>query len=383
MTTTIGLMADPGLPAIMAARIREDLVEELARRVDDSAEWRIEVVDEVVPLDADGSVDLIRWVGEAEARHDWDMVFYITDLPRYERGRPVVAEVTRRHSAAVVFLPALGVRRVGRGLVETMARLVGHLHRGSVDVGPGGRTQTQDPEHPEALNALVPLSETASESAETVEQVTATGIWAVPRLLAGMVQSNRPGRLPKAMTASAAAASAAGAYGVFFGSIWTLAADMGVDRLAIVTVLSIAGMASWLIATNGLWARRTEWSSRRWAAMDNVATVITVAVAVMMVYAGLFLLLLIASVLVVPPHYLTETLGTEAGAEHYLKLSWLAASLGMLAGAIGSSFDDDAAIRNATYSLRESERRALHRELDEREAERRERGEREFEEGGS
>ena len=39
--------------------------------------------------------------------------------------------------------------------------------------------------------------------AEAAEQVYATGPWAVPRLLTGMVQSNRPGRLPAAMTASA------------------------------------------------------------------------------------------------------------------------------------------------------------------------------------
>jgi hypothetical protein len=369
MTTVVGLMADPGQPAIVAGRIREALVAELSRRVDDSTEWRIDVVDEIVPLGADGSVDLVRWATQTNARHDWDMVFYITDLPRYEHGRPVVAEVSRQHNAAVLFLPVLGVVRLDRRVVESMARLVGHLHRGSVDVGPEGRVVTRDPDHPEALNALVPLSGTASEAAEAVEQVHATGPWAIPRLLTGMVQSNRPGRLPAAMTASAAAASAAGAYGVFFGSIWTLAADMGVDRLSVVTVLAVVGMTGWLIATNRLWARRGDWSTRRWAAMDNLVTVITVAVAALMIYAGLFLLLFLASVVVVPPDYLSATLGEPAGIQHYLKLSWLAASLGLIAGAIGSSFDDDEAIRNATYSRRESERRALHQRLDELDAE--------------
>ncbi|MDI3330050.1 MAG: hypothetical protein QJR09_04855 [Micrococcus sp.] len=373
MTTAIGLMADPGLPAIVASRIRDSLLAELPRRVDASTEWRIDVVDEIVPLDAEGSVDLTRWAVEADTRHDWDMVLYITDLPRYEHGRPVVAEVSRQHSAAILFLPVLGVVRLDRRVVESLARLVGHLHRGSVDVGPEGRVVTRDPDHPEALNALVPLSGTASEAAESVEQIYATGPWAVPRLLTGMVQSNRPGRLPAAMTASAAAASAAGAYGVFFGSIWTLAADMGVDRLSVVTVLAVIGMTSWLIATNGLWARRSDWSTRRWAAMDNLVTVITVAVAALMIYAGLFLLLFVAAVVVVPPDYLSEALGEPAGIQHYLKLSWLAASLGLIAGAIGSSFDDDEAIRNATYSRREAERRALHQRLEELEAERAER----------
>lgn len=370
MRTVVGLMADPGIPAIVADRTRGALEAELSRRVDDGTEWRIEVVDESVPLDPDGSVDLIRWTEQADARHDWDMVLYITDLPRFEHGRPIVAEVSRERSAAVLFLPVLGVIRLEHRVVETLARLVAHLHRGSVDMGAEGRLDTRDPDHPEALNALVPLSRTTSEAAQSAEQIRATGVRSVPRLLAGMVQSNRPGRLPKAMTTSAAAAAAAGAYGVFFGSIWSLAASMGVDRLSVVSVLAVIGMTAWLVATNGLWARRGAWSGRRWAAMDNLATVITVAVAALMVYGGLFLLLFVASAVVIPPHHLTETLGVEAGIQHYLKLAWLAASLGLIAGAIGSSFDDDDAIRNATYSLRESERRALHQRLEELDAER-------------
>ncbi|MBG6216265.1 hypothetical protein IWX75_000702 [Arthrobacter sp. CAN_A6] len=38
---------------------------------------------------------------------------------------------------------------------------------------------------------------------------------------------------------------------------------------------------------------------------------------------------------------------------HYLNLSWLAASMGITAGALGSNFDGDQAVREATYSRRE------------------------------
>jgi len=367
MTAVVGLMADPGLPAALARKVCRDLEEELHRRVDDRTDWRVDVVDETVALDAEGGIDLVRWTDQMGDREHWDMVLYITDLPRFERGRPVVAEVSRERSAAILFLPVLGVVRLRQRVTETLARMAGHLYRGAVDTRSGGRLVTRDPDHPEALNALTPLSGTTPDSAGQTEQVQSTGAWATVRLLTGMVQSNRPGRLPRAMTKSAAAASAAGAYGVFFGSIWTLATDAGVDRLALVSVLAIAAMTTWLIATNGLWARRSGWSSRRWSALDNLATVLTVGVAVLMIYAGLFIMLLLAAAVVVPPHHLTEVLGVAAGPEHYLKLSWLAASLGLIAGAIGSSFDDDEAIRNATYSRREAERRALHQRIEERE----------------
>ena len=47
------------------------------------------------------------------------------------------------------------------------------------------------------------------------------------------------------------------------------------------------------------------------------------------------------------------------GLVHCAKLSWLAASLGTIAGALRSNFDSDEAIREATYSRRQHERRKL------------------------
>ena len=43
---------------------------------------------------------------------------------------------------------------------------------------------------------------------------------------------------------------------------------------------------------------------------------------------------------------------------------WLAASMGTMAGAVGSSLDDSDRIRNATYSLRERHRRSERHEGD-------------------
>lgn len=64
-------------------------------------------------------------------------------------------------------------------------------------------------------------------------------------------------------------------------------------------------------------------------------------------------------VVVVDADYLSSQLQQPAGLRNYIDLSWLAASLGTLAGALGSSFDDDEDIREATYSRRWHERRKM------------------------
>ena len=55
--------------------------------------------------------------------------------------------------------------------------------------------------------------------------------------------------------------------------------------------------------------------------------------------------------------YLGGELERASDLGDYAKLVWLAASMGTMAGAVGSSLDDSERIRNATYSLRERHRR--------------------------
>ena len=371
-TITVGLMADPGLPAEMARKVNRSLPDLLPQRVDSEVDWVVDVVDEALSLNEDGDVDLPNRAPDLLRSHGWDMVLYITDLPRFEDNVPVVAEVAPAQRAAALSLPTLGVLNLKKRVTETLARMVGHLHAGQIATTGAIPTVTSDRDDTDALNELTPLEGTTSgtireELAEPqagdthaeVEQIYSPTALSKLRLLTGMVLSNRPGRLPLAMTKSGAAAAAAGAYGVFYGSIWVLSDVIVLPRQIFVTVLAIALMTAWLIATNGLWTRATKREGgRRWAAMDNTATVVTVVVAAVMMYATLFLMLFVAALILIPEHYLAGELEHEVSWADYLDLTWLATSMGIMAGAVGSSFDDDEAIRDATYSLRESERRS-------------------------
>jgi hypothetical protein len=93
--------------------------------------------------------------------------------------------------------------------------------------------------------------------------------------------------------------------------------------------------------------------------MDNRATVGTVVIAAVMIYTTVFLALLVLSVVIVDTNYFRSQVNDEPFPWGYAKLAWLTASLGTFAGAIGSSFDNDDAIREATYNRREHLRRQI------------------------
>jgi hypothetical protein len=93
----------------------------------------------------------------------------------------------------------------------------------------------------------------------------------------------------------------------------------------------------------------------------NISTTITLAVGVTFMYAILFVLALLAVVVLIDSGYLAQTLGHPVGVGSYLNLVWLGSSVGIVAGALGSSLEDEDTVREATYSRRERERQERNR----------------------
>jgi hypothetical protein len=90
----------------------------------------------------------------------------------------------------------------------------------------------------------------------------------------------------------------------------------------------------------------------------NVSTVLTLGIGVSVLYLALFALVLTGAVLLVDTHPLARVLGHAAGLPSYLTLAWTATSMGVVAGAVGSTLESDAAVRQAAYGFREEQRRA-------------------------
>jgi hypothetical protein len=120
-------------------------------------------------------------------------------------------------------------------------------------------------------------------------------------------------------------------------------------------------MTVWLMVYNHLWDRPSEAAERRKALMYNVSTATTLALGVACMYAILFVLALIAAVVLIDSGYLAQTLGHPVGLGSYLNLVWLCSSVGIVAGALGSSLEDEETVRKATYSRRERERQERNR----------------------
>jgi len=205
-------------------------------------------------------------------------------------------------------------------------------------------------------------------SLERAEYMLASGVVGRLQLLVGMVRSNRPGRLITAMSNSIATAIATGAFGIFYASIWNLADALHPARLAGISLLVSGALTAWLIAHNGLWNTTGLVPDAGRRRRDNAATTVTISISVLIMHILLFLAMFAAALIIIDSGFLEDQLGHTVTITAYLRLSLLASSLGMLAGAVGSNFDSEDAIREATYSRREAERRRMfderHREDD-------------------
>ncbi|SFS81424.1 hypothetical protein [Saccharopolyspora flava] len=144
---------------------------------------------------------------------------------------------------------------------------------------------------------------------------------------------------------------------MFYSNIWQLADAFSGWRLMLVNVLAVLAMIAWLIIDNSLWERPSDRQLREEAALYNVATALTISIGVLCMYALLFVVTLISALVVIPPDYLTSTLKHPSGFGEFAIVAWLSASMGTIAGALGSGLASEDAVRQAAYSKREQERR--------------------------
>ncbi|MFI8696613.1 hypothetical protein [Dietzia maris] len=347
---SVGLMADPGVPRRVAVAIADDLSDDLAREL--GGRWRVEVSQETLPLGPDGEIRLTEHAPRLLQQHGWDFVLYLTDLPTRPDGVPMLYDVSVSTPAALVCLPVFGVVRV-RSKVRALAlRLV------------------RSGAHQDGLGA---------PGTEGLPRADRSGFLSQVRLLAGMVLNNRPTRMVTALSGVVAAGAGSGAFGIFYGSIASLAVALHPLRLLLISAMGVLTLVAWLILRNGLWTRSDDAFTPGNRRMDNAATVLTVGTGVGLMYLGLLVAMFLLAIAVMDAGYLETQLGRPVNVLDYVHLAWLSSSLGAFAGALGSNFDDEDTVRGATYSLRWHERRKMFQsyESDGAEQEERERIERE------
>ncbi|MGP5043948.1 hypothetical protein ACTXJR_07980 [Glutamicibacter ardleyensis] len=344
----VGLLADPGIAQSLANRVAERLENVLNDRYPDGTTWSVKVDPVSLPMNATGQVMLNKHVAGLREKFGWEFVIYLTDVPQYEQGYPVRSIISMEHSAASLVLPSMGMPR-RRAVVKFLVEALGELTGGQ---DPQPRTSSLG----RALSVQGSLRN-SEDSGDRYDSIK--GMRGRVLLVTGMVLGNRPWRLVPRLSSALAGAAATGAFGVFYTSIWSMADYLSFGRLVLITVVSILVLTTWLLFHNRLWESPKGARRREKLLLYNTATVLTVAMAATAMYTLLFIALLLGSLVVIDQAFLSFELDHEATMSEYLNLAWLAASLGTLGGAIGSSFDEVKSVQRATFSQRDYERRNI------------------------
>jgi hypothetical protein len=327
------LVADPGLPL------------ELARRMQHQLRWDVSVACRRLPADDLGRIRVPADVGIAEGQ----VAVILTDHPRRDGLRPIVAEVHPETLTGMVSLPSLGAIRLRERAAQAVERVVGEL------CGDNGG------------DALGPFRR---EDGKTVRFVTG-GRHGRLRILAGMVRANRPWRLLPHLSKAFAAALAVLAYSVLNQTIWQLGHSLGAWRMGLAALLAIATMVAWLIIDHEMWERRDDEGQRDLAVMFNAATVLTLLIGVILLYVGLLAMGFVADRVVLDNGVMSSATRSPSTLGEHFGVVWLAASMATVAGAVGTGFESDDAVRQAAYGYRQRERleREEQRKRDDEESE--------------
>lgn len=335
------LVADPGLPTEKARAIEGELQQMLNEAY--SPPIRLEVSTQMLRLQADETLDLSQAMELSQSFGDPDAVLLLTEIPRLQEGRPLIAEIFPEYSIAVISCPTLGV-------VATRRRILDVLMSCTVRMKP--LHGVRDTSHYE--RSWTTWRE--GDGAEARPLLLGSRVLGGARTVIGMVMGNAPLRTAPRLSSALAAAAATGAFGIFYSSIWSMSMYLSTPRLMGIGVLAMLAITAWLIVGNKLWDTPKNRSLARVVLLYNLSTVLTLLMIVFLLYLTLAALIFAGALIVIAPEYLSETIGRDADLGRYLDIAWLSAAMGVVAGALGSSFDKETDLRSLTHGQRERQR---------------------------
>lgn len=356
-SVTFGLIPAPGTPEKIAQELASDLPDLLSSRIGGGVSWDVAVVvDPLTGTDREAP-EILDECRQKMLSEGWDLALCLTDLPVYRGGRLVAADVSSKRGVAGLSLPAMGALRLPQRSREAILRLALELYE-KVHESEADTALKRSPRSTGFVSPFRRVDPPDEDMAamDVDARFAATGLLGRIGLWSGMVLANRPWRMLPAFKGAIAAAFATGAYSLVITTLWVLADSVGWARLLLLMIVAIVAMVAWIIVAHHLWERPDDPDQRRWAALYNGVTVLTVSTAVLAAYAILFALIFIAAWVFVPGAYFQSTLKHPVGLGEYLTLSWLAASLATVAGALGASLEDEETVREASYGYRQRRR---------------------------
>lgn len=353
----LGLISDPDFPELVADNLARVLPEHLS----DPQGWVVEVEVDPITAGKHSTAEILRAVRRRREQRGWDYAICVTDLPVRLDHRPVLADANVEQRVAVVSLPALGgaqpQRRAKQVILQLLDELTGPTGHPARNGNTGRRRGLRSP----LTDLLAPIRrETVTEDGEVDIRYRATRTRGRLRLLTGMVRTNRPWRLVFGLSSALAAALATSAYALSSSTVWQIGDELGPARHLGIAMASVVLLVVWLITAHHLWEtrRRNSARDREQVMFYNASTVLTLGIGVVCMYLGLFVLSFGIATFLISTELLARNLGHPVGWGSYFTLAWGVTTMGVIAGALGSSLETDADVRRAAYGYREEQRRA-------------------------
>lgn len=330
------LVADPGLPSRRAASIHTTLERYLREAY--GVTTTLHTLTDTIRLTPErelalGAVDDLR-----DDYPDVNIILILTEIPRHSQGDPLIAEVHSDRNLAVVSCPTLGAWATKRRIIKVMMSSVNKLV----------------PWDPEATTRkfLLGWSNWSNNEDSHHQSLHAHTVTGGPRLILGMTIANEPWRTAPKLSGALAAASATGAFGIFYSSIWQMSTYLSTLRLLSIGAVAILVMVAWLIVSHKLWDRPVSERLATVVMYYNLSTVLTLLTTVIALYATLVVLILLGGLVVIDPEFMTQQIQQDSSFANYLDIAWLSAAMGVVAGGIGASFDTDADVQRLTHGQR-------------------------------
>ncbi|MEV6742013.1 hypothetical protein AB0N14_36015 [Streptomyces sp. NPDC051104] len=133
---------------------------------------------------------------------------------------------------------------------------------------------------------------------------------------------------------------------------------------AVITAVSAIALTLWIIVDHQLWERGAHLPARHHPFYPyNLVTLVTIALAVVVLGTVLFATLVAVSFLLLDASVLRKFIGRQVGVGDYLFLAWFITAIAMIGGAFGTGLEGDEQVSDAAYGRRQRERQRMLRQM--------------------
>lgn len=348
----VGLIPAPGLPKKLLDNIIDELSELAAENISSDCQWTFEMEVSVLASSSEYINETVHNMVAIKERNDWDFVVAVSDLPSLSHRQVVISEFNSPKSVSLLSLPSLGFLFIKTKLKRMIIHHLEYLYKFDKNTS----KTSDDLSTPKVGQTRLETPIKGSDS--TQRYIINSYILGWLKLLLGMTYINEPWTIITNFKTLVSLAFATGTYIAIFSNPWQLSIDYQPWRLILLTFFSIIGMVIWLMYAHKLWEPSSYKTHHHYRRLYNFTTFMTLLFITFANYIILYILLTISITIFVPPALFNDWTQSDANSTvpNYMNLIWFTTSLGMMAGALGSTAESEEKIRNVTYSYRQAYR---------------------------